>query len=134
MGRSKTSTSRQKKKLPSGRWAWVVLTLCLVVVVGAIAFPSLNNINQSWVQCEVTDAYTQRGDNHSAQAWTVNLETVDCGVVSYGAGVNRDNVDEIATLFEPGKYEFMMGLVSKLAANGYIPNTNASAEDYRQLQ
>ena len=128
------SSSRQKQKRPSGRWAVVVLVLCLVVVVGAVALPSLNNFNQRWVQCEVTDAHAQRGDNHSVQAWTVNLETADCGVVSYGAGIRRDNVDEIAASFEPGDYEFKMGWLSKMAANGYIPNTNASAEDYRRAQ
>lgn len=134
MDRSTALTPRQKQKRPSGRWALIVLVLCLVLMVGAIALPSLNNVNRSWVECEVTNAYAQRGDNHSAQAWTVSLETADCGVLSYGAGVNRDNVDEIADSFEPGEYKFMMGLVSKLAAAGYIPNTNASVEDYRPSQ
>lgn len=79
----------------------------------AFVLPSLNNLNLRWVQCEVTGAYAQRSDNHRVHPWRVNLETRDCGVVSYRAGITSDNAGDVASAFEPGRYKFELGLVSQ---------------------
>ena len=113
---------------------WTILGSCVLLMALAFALPSLNNLNQSWMQCEVIRAYAQRGDNNSVYPWRVNLETPDCGVVSYHPSLQREEVERVAASFEPGRYEFKMGMIAKLAAKGYIPNTNATAEDYRRAE
>lgn len=127
--RSETSGPSRRRSV----WIKVVLGLCVLVTVFAIAFPKLDSLNQAWVQCQVTDAQPQRGDNYSTVPWYVKIQTSDCGVVAYESGTTQDNVEDIAASIEPGVYEFKFGFISQQASQGRFFDNAAIAKDYRRV-
>ena len=105
----------------------------VLLFVVMLRVTTLDSVGHSWVPCQVMRADGQRGDQNSASAWVVVIDTHDCGRLVYVDGVNRDNVDQQARGFAPGQYEMKMGLSSQLAARGLIPGLNPSFVEYRQL-
>lgn len=116
---------RRTRRLVAG--AFVLLFIVMLSVT------TLDSVGHSWVQCQVVRAEGQQGDQNSASAWVVVIDTQDCGRLVYVEGVNRDNVDQQAQGFAPGQYEMKMGLSSQLAARGLIPGLNPSFVEYRRL-
>lgn len=119
---------RRKRRLRLFVAGASVLLFIVVLVV-----TTLDSVGHRWVQCEVVAANGQQGDQNSASAWVVVIDTQDCGRLLYVEGVNRDNVHQRALDFQPGQYEMKMGLSSQLASEGIIPGLNPSFEEYRRL-
>lgn len=114
-------------------WSLVLLGICVLVTVSALMFPTLDSLNQTWVQCQVIDAQPQRGDNYSTVPWYVKIQTSDCGVVAYESGTNQDNVEYIAASIQPGIYEFRFGVISQQAAQGKFLDNAATAKEFRRV-
>ena len=106
----------------------------VLLFIGMLVVVNLDSVGHRWMQCQVVDANGQQGGQNSASAWEVVIDTQDCGRMVYAEGVNRDNVEEKAADFEPGRYEMKMGITSQWAANGVIPGVNPSFEEYRQTR
>ena len=107
--------------------------VCLFVLV-MLAAPLLDSVGQRWVECQVVDSNAEHGDQNATSAWVVVLDTDDCGRLLYSTGVDQENAEQKAASFEPGTYEFKLGLASQLAAKGFVPGTNPSFEEYRPVQ
>ena len=109
----------------------------LVIIMAVIVFPALmifiafDKHDPQWVTCDVIDAKPTKGNRFSDSDWRIDIETQDCGVVLYSVSVNTDNVEELAASFEPGRYDFQLGLPSRLAADGWLPVMSPTARDYR---
>lgn len=124
-----TDPDRRKRRIRG-----VVAVGIVLLFLGMFTVVNLDAVGHRWVQCQVVDSNAEQGDQYSASAWVVVLETQDCGRMLYVEGVRRDNVEEKAADFEPGQYEMKMGLTSQWAADGLLPGFNSSFEEYRQLQ
>ena len=129
--------ARRRKKILTRTDTVVALAVLfggLLVMYWAFTGPLRDAQDLTWVQCEVVDAKTQRGDNHSSVPWYVAVDTRDCGAVVYRVGTNQDNVDGVAAIFEPGPYEFKLGAVSQRRAEGRtLLDHAADAKDFRRL-
>lgn len=128
---SQSETSRSSHRRPV--WSIVVLGLCVLMTVFGIAFRKLDSLNQTWVQCQVTEAQPQRGDNYSTVPWYLKIQTSDCGVVAYETGIQQDNVEEISVSIEPGTYEFKFGFISQQAAQGRFFDNAAIVKTFRRV-
>lgn len=112
----------------------VVLGLVCLLALVMLSVPVLDSVGHRWVQCEVTEASGQQGDQNAVSAWVVVIDTHECGRLVYSADVNQGNVEERAAEFSTGSYEFKMGLTSQLAAQGLVPGMNPSFDEYRPVQ
>ncbi|MGO1511256.1 MAG: hypothetical protein ACTHXO_11295 [Actinomycetaceae bacterium] len=108
----------------------VAVAICVCVLL-MVAAGVLGGMDEEWVPCEVVGAKGRQGDQYSASAFVVEIATVDCGTMIYSDGVSRDNHDDVAASFEPGHYEMRMGILSRLAARGWVPGLAASFEEFR---
>ena len=123
------NSARRKRRIRG-----VIFGLVVLAVLVMVALPLLDSVGQRWVQCQVVASNGQQGDMNATSAWVVVIDTEDCGRLMYSNGVNKDNVEEKAADFEPGAYEFKMGLTSQWAAKGFVPGVDASFEEYRPVQ
>lgn len=111
----------------------VILALTGILAVYLLGSAWLGSVDEETVQCEVTDAFADQGDRFSA-GWRVVIKTQNCGEAIYSGGVTRDNVDEVAADFSPGSYTFTMSLLSRLAADGYVPGVAPTVEEYWRVE
>ena len=79
----------------------------------------------------MTSAEPSKEHRFNASEWLIGIETEDCGRVVYSVGVTENNLGELASSFEPGDYDFELGLPSRAAAHGWLPLVAANAHDYR---
>ena len=129
VSRSKRSPTRKESIIGT-----VVVFGALLFLSWLVAGPWLEAHDQQWVRCNVTGAKAQRGDNHATTPFYVVVETSDCGAVTYRIGTNRDNVEAVAEIFEPGPYEFKFGTYSQWSAEGRtLLDPVADAKDFRRL-
>ena len=127
-------SQRSRHKRPGKRIWGVIATLLIVAFPLAILFVVLESTNQQWVRCNVTHTEGIQGTRFNASPWSVAIETADCGRLTYVQGVSETNVEKIAASFEPGRYEFKLGLTSRLATEGWIPFLRPAVQEYRQVE
>lgn len=121
------------KRLGKRIWG-VIATLLIVAFPLVILFAVLESTNQQWVRCNVTHAEGIQGTRFNPSPWIVAIETTDCGRLTYTQGISETNVEKIAASFEPGRYEFKLGLTSRLATEGWMPFLRPSAQEYREVE
>ena len=133
--RDSSQEPKETRKERRGKRIWGIVAVLLVVAFPlGIVLAVLESSNEQWVRCDVTHAESVEGTRFNASPWIVAIETTDCGRMTYTQGVSEENVDEIAQSFDPGAYEFKLGLTSRLAANGWIPFLRPSAKEYRVVE
>lgn len=122
------------KKRGVSKIIWAIVAVLLGIGFPLVMiFAVLDSTSQQWVRCEVTSAEKVQGNRFNAAPWIVAIETTDCGRITYTDGVTQENVEEIATSFEPAAYEFKLGLTSRWAVDGWIPFIRPKAHDYREI-
>ena len=129
--------ARRRKKMSDRRALVVTLVFFLTMALAGTWVMSegwRDAQELKWVRCEVVDAKSQRGSNHSSVAWFVVLYTSDCGPIVYQVGTRQNNVEGLVANFEPGPYEFKLGAVSQRRAEGVtLLDHSAVAKDIRAL-
>lgn len=119
-------------KLQLKRGMTIALILVFAVFVPAfMIFLLFDQHDPKWVTCEVISAEPSKGHRFNASEWLVGIDTEDCGRVVYSVGVTEGNAGELASSFEPGEYDFELGLSSRAAAHGWLPFVAATAHGYR---
>ena len=116
--------------------AFILFGIVVLIFGFGLSYSWLDTLRQDWFRCEVVDAEPQRGSNLSPVAVFVSIETTDCGSVAFQQGTTEENVEEIASSFEPGEYEFKFGMMSQFELwavdkwYGRAPN----AKDFRPVE
>jgi len=109
----------------------VTVAVVLLGVLAVLTSPVVDAVDREWVQCEVVAASPQPAGTRYRMV-RVQLETTDCGDLTYRWQVTEDNVEEKAAGFPPGTYEFELGAASRVALR--IPQINVNVREYRQLE
>lgn len=112
---------------------YTVLGVLLLFAIFVLSLPWLDSHDRQWVSCDVHEAKATRGSNNSSHPWFVKIETEQCGTIFYTETVDRERVEGIAASFEPEEYEFLMGWVSRLNVDAYVPFFETSAVEYRRV-
>lgn len=132
MERDSSERSRKPWAQRASKVFWAIVGVLILVVFPLFIWSLMfDSVDQEWVSCEVTDATSSKGNRFNSSDWIVAIETTDCGRITYTEGISEGNVEDVASSFDPGEYEFKFGITSRLAADGWIPFVQANAHEYR---
>ncbi len=119
-----TPDSSKKQDSPRKQWAkfYLMISPFILFLVGAlVGIPLFNHYDSTHLvslECTVESASPREGSLRFG-GQRVQIETQECGLLSYAWGVNGENVAKIADTFEVGElYDFQVG---KLTGGTFKP-------------
>lgn len=106
-----------------------------VLAVGAAFILSgawIDTLNQRWVACEVTTAQATQGTHGSGTPWLVEIQTADCGTISYLEPFTEEKAQAFVSELRTGSdYEFKLGVLSRVMLKSPIKVIAPTAKDVR---
>lgn len=113
-----------------------IIFVAVIAVVATFAFSSswIDTLDEQWVECEVTSAQATQGNNRSVTPWRLDIQTADCGSISYLKAFTEKEAQTLASELRPGAvYEFKLGVLSRMVMKLPIKVIPPSAKDLRSI-